>query len=63
MHMCPHRRNMIVALVFNHFCSYSVFSNFIGFAHALKFVQGSATRSQDSETTKLMDENKKLRAK
>ncbi|KAF3497896.1 hypothetical protein DY000_02057399 [Brassica cretica] len=63
MHMCSHRRNMIVALVFNHFCSYSVFSNFIGFAHALKFVQGSATRSQDSETTKLMDENKKLRAK
>ncbi|CAN6906974.1 unnamed protein product [Brassica oleracea] len=28
-----------------------------------QFVQGSATRSQDSETTKLMDENKKLRAK
>ncbi|KAG5386963.1 hypothetical protein IGI04_038433 [Brassica rapa subsp. trilocularis] len=29
----------------------------------IRVEQGSATRSQDSETTKLMDENKKLRAK
>jgi len=58
---CAHIENMIVTLVCD--CIYPFrFSNFIVFC-TLKFIHGSASQSQDIETVKLMEENKKLRAK